>query len=123
VTPSTFFLAIIAFALVVIAATILPTLQQIRKTAKKLEGTLEHLDTEMIPLLKSATDTAEELHIMTASINDKIDQTNTLFNEIQEAGHVLLATTNILKNKVSPALIQIASVNAGIKAFTKFFTK
>lgn len=122
-TPSTFFLAVIAFALVVIAVALVPTLQQIRRSAKKLEGTLEHLDTEMIPLLKSATDTTEELHIMTASINDKIDQTNTLFNEIQEAGHVLLATTNILKNKVSPALIQIASVNAGIKAFTKFFTK
>ncbi len=122
-TPSTFFLAIIAFSFVVLVAALIPTLQQIRKTAKKLEGTLDHVDKEMEPLIKSATDTAEELQILTASINDKIDQTDILFNEVQEAGHVLLATTHILKDKISPALIQIASLNAGIKAFTKFFTK
>ncbi len=122
-TPTTFFLAVIALSFVVLVAALIPTLQQIRKTARKLEGTLDHVDTEIGPLFKSATETAEELQILTASINDKIDQTDTLFNEVQEAGHMLLATTNILKDKVSPALIHIASLNAGIKAFTKFFIK
>lgn len=123
VTPSTFFLAVIAFSLVVLVVALVPTLHQIRKTAKKMEGTLEHLGTEMDPLIQSATDTAEELQILTASINDKLDKTDTLFDEVQEAGHVLLATTHILRDKISPALIQIASINAGIKAFSKFFTK
>lgn len=122
-TPSTIFLAVIAFSFVALVATLIPTLQQIRKTAKKLEGTLEQVSTEIDPLIKSATETAEELQILTASINDKIDQTDTLFNEVQEAGHVLLATSHILKDKVSPALIQVASLNAGLKAFTKFFTR
>ncbi|MEN8258175.1 MAG: DUF948 domain-containing protein [Thermodesulfobacteriota bacterium] len=122
-TPSTFFLAVIAFSFVVLVAGLIPTLHQIRKTAKRVEGAIAHIDTEIEPLIKSATDTAEELQIMAASINDKIDQTDTLFNEVQEAGHVLLATTHILKDKISPSLIQIASINAGIKAFTKFFIK
>lgn len=122
-TPSTIFLAVIAFSFVALVAALIPTLQQIRKTAKKLEGTLEQVSSEIDPLIKSATETAEELQILTASINDKIDQTDTLFNEVQEAGHVLLATSHILKDKVSPALIQVASLNAGLKAFTKFFTR
>lgn len=122
-TPSTLLLAVIAVAFVVLVAVLIPTLQQIRKTAKRLEDTLEHVDTEVQPLIKSATETADELQILTASINDKIDQTDILFNELQEAGHVLLATTHILKDKISPALIHIASLNAGLKAFTRFFTR
>ncbi len=122
-TPTTFFLAVIAFSFLILVVALVPTLLQIRKTAKRLEGTIEHIDTEVEPLIKAATETAEELQIMTASINDKIDQTDTLFNEVQEAGHVLLATTHILKDKISPGLIQLASINAGIKAFAKFFNK
>lgn len=122
-TPSTYLLALIALSFVVLILFLIPTLIQIRKTAKQLAETLEHVDTEMGPLIKSATETAEELQILAASINDKIDQTDTLFNEVQEAGHVLLATTHILRDKIAPALIQVASINAGIKAFTKFFTK
>ncbi len=122
-TPTTFILAVIALSLVVLVAALVPTLYQIKKTAKKLEGSLEQLDTKIEPLISSATETAEELQILTASINDKIDQTDVLFNEIQEAGHILLATTHILKNKISPALIQIAGINAGIKAFSKFFIR
>jgi uncharacterized protein YoxC len=121
VTPSTFSLAIIAFSLVILVAALIPTLVQIRRTAKRLESTLNHLNTEMVPLIQTATNTAEEFQFLTASINDKLDKTDTLFNEVQEAGHVLLATTNILRNKITPALIQIASVSAGIKAFSKIF--
>lgn len=120
-TPTTFFLAVIAFSFVILVAALLPTLFQIRRTAKRLERTLDHLDTQMVPLIQTATDTAEEFQFLTASINDKLDKTDTLFNEVQEAGHVLLATTHILKNKITPALIQIASVSAGIKAFSKIF--
>jgi len=123
VSPSTFFLATITLAFVVLVAALIPTLLQIRRTTKKLEETLAHLDTEINPLIKSATETAEELQILTASINDKIDQTDILFNELQEVGHVLLATAHILKDKISPALIQIASLNAGLKAFAKFFSR
>lgn len=123
VTPTTFFLAVIAFSFVILVAALIPTLLQIRKTAKRLEGTLEHVHEKIDPLIKSATETAEELQILTASINDKVDQTDTFFNEIQETGHVLLATTHILKNKISPSLIQVASINAGIKAFSKFFSR
>lgn len=122
-TPSTLFLIVIALAVVVLVAMLIPTLYQIRMTSKKLKETVEQVGVELIPLIKSATATSDELQALTASINDKMDQTNVLFNELQEAGHLVLATTHILKNKISPALIQIAGLNAGIKAFTNFFTR
>ncbi|MDR9500701.1 MAG: DUF948 domain-containing protein [Desulfurivibrionaceae bacterium] len=122
-TPLTMFLTVIALAVVVLMAMLIPTLYQIRMTSKKLKETVEQVGVELVPLIKSATATSDELQTLTASINDKMDQTNILFNELQEAGHVLLATTHILKNKISPAFIQIAGLNAGIKAFTNFFTR
>jgi len=123
VTPLTLFLTVIALAVVVLVAMLIPTLYQIRMTSKKLKETVEQVRVELIPLIKSATATSDELQTLTASINNKMDQTNMLFNELQEAGHLVLATTHILKNKISPALIQVAGLNAGIKAFTNFFTR
>ncbi len=122
-TPLTLFLTVIALAVVVLVAMLIPTLYQIRMTSKKLKETVEQVRVELIPLIKSATATSDELQTLTASINNKMDQTNMLFNELQEAGHLVLATTHILKNKISPALIQVAGLNAGIKAFTNFFTR
>lgn len=122
-TATTIFLAILSLSHLLLVILIVPALKQIQKTAKKAETTLENLDTQVIPFLETAHATMEELQILTSSVNDKIDKTDILFTEISEASHVVATTSAILRDKVSPLLIQLAGVASGVKAFSNFFRR
>lgn len=120
-TATTIFLAILSLAHLLLVILLIPVLKQIISTAKQAETTLSNLDAELAPLLETTNSTVEELQILTSSINDKVDKTENLFAEIGEASHVVSATTSILKDNVSPLLIQLAGVTSGLKAFSRFF--
>ncbi|MDA3970490.1 MAG: DUF948 domain-containing protein [Desulfobulbaceae bacterium] len=120
---SIIFLAILSLAHLLLVILLIPVLKQVRRTAKHAETTLDNLDKQLVPLLETAHATAEELQLLTISVNDKIDKTDNLFAEIGEASHVVATTSAILRDKVSPLLIQLAGVSSGVKAFSNFFKR
>lgn len=122
-TASTIFLAILSLAHLLLVIWLIPVLKQLHRTAKHAETTLDNLDKQLVPLLETANDTAEELQLLIISVNDKIEKTDTLFAEIGEASHVVATTSAILRDKVSPLLIQLAGVSSGVKAFSNFFKR
>lgn len=122
-TASTIFLAILSLAHLLLVIWLIPVLKQLHRTAKHAETTLDILDKQLVPLLETANDTTEELQLLIISVNDKIEKTDTLFAEIGEASHVVATTSAILRDKVSPLLIQLAGVSSGVKAFSNFFKR
>jgi uncharacterized protein YoxC len=123
VTATTIFIAILSLSHLLLVILLIPLLKQIRATVKQAETTLSNVDTKLAPLLETANETVEELQILTTSINDKVARTDNLFTEIGEASHIVSATSAILKDNISPLLIQLAGVTSGIKAFTTFFKR
>ncbi len=122
-TSTSIFLGILCLAHVILVIVMIPVLMQILKTAKQVEATLTRHDTILTPLLLTVSETVEELQLLTSSINNKVEKTDTLFAEIGEASHVVAATTSIIKDSIGPVLIQLAGVTSGIKAFTTFFRR
>ncbi len=122
-TATTIFLAILSLAHLLLVILLIPVITQIIKTAKQAETTLANLDTELVPLLQTTNETVEELQVLTSSINDKVEKTETLFTEIGEASHLVATTSAILKDNISPVLVQFAGITSGFKAFTTFFKR
>lgn len=122
-TATTIFLAILSLAHIILIILLIPVLKQVQKTAKQAETTLANLDAELAPLLETANETVEELQILTASVNEKVEKTENLFTEIGEASHLVAATSSVLKDKISPVLFQLAGITSGIKAFGTFFKR
>lgn len=122
-TATTIFLGILSLAHLVLVLLLIPVIRQIIRTARQAETTLANIDKELPQLLATTQETAEELQILTASINSKIEKTDNLFTEIGEASHLVSATSAILKDSLSPVLIQLAGVTSGFKAFTTFFRR
>ena len=122
-TASTIFLAILSLSHLLLVILLIPLLKQLHTTVKQAETTLANIDTKLTPILETAHETVEELQILTTSLNDKVDKTENLFTEIGEASHVVAATSAILKDNISPFLIQLAGVTSGFKAFTSFFKR
>jgi uncharacterized protein YoxC len=123
VTATTIFIAILSLSHLVLVLLLIPVFSQIIKTAKQAEKTLATIDTELAPLLVTTQETVEELQVLTSSVNSKIEMTDGLFNEIGEASHIVATTSSILKDSISPILIQLAGITSGFKAFTTFFKR
>lgn len=118
-TATTIFIGILSIAHLILVLLLIPVLKQIIRTAKQAETTLA----ELSPVLETTQETVEELQLLTASMNSKIEKTDTLFTEIGEASHVVAATSAIVKDNISPVLIQLAGITSGFKAFTTFFKR
>ena len=122
-SATTIFIGILSMAHLILVLLLIPLLKQIISTAKQAETTLANMDKELVPLLTTTQETVEELQILTASLNDKVEKTDTLFAEIGEASHLVAATSAIVKDNISPVLIQLAGVTSGFRAFTSFFRR
>ena len=117
------FYIVASVSLVVICAALIPVLAQVKQTARKAEITLETLNKDMEPLLQRVTEVSEELQILSASLNEKIEKTDHIIDTVQYAGDTLLTTSKIIRDTVTPVVAQIGGISAGIAAFTSFFKK
>ena len=117
------FLIVASISLVVIVAALVPVLSQVKRTALCAESTLTTLNNDLAPLLAKVAESTDELQILTASLNEKIEKTDLIIDTVQQAGNTLLETSTVVKNTVTPVIAQIGGVSAGIAAFRSFFTK
>lgn len=112
-----------SISLIVIVAAVLPVLFQLKRTYRKAEITLSSLNKDMEPLLTKITEMSDELQTLSASLNTKIEKTDSIIDTAQQAGDALLSTTTLIKETVTPVVAQIGGISAGIAAFASFFKK
>lgn len=117
------FLIIASISLVVIVAALVPVLTQFKKTALCAESTLMTLNNDLAPLLAKVAESTDELQVLTASLNEKIEKTDLIIDTVQQAGNTLLETSTVVKNTVIPVIAQIGGISTGIAAFRNFFIK
>ncbi|OKY75473.1 MAG: hypothetical protein BM485_06930 [Desulfobulbaceae bacterium DB1] len=110
-------------AMVIIVVLLIPALNQIKRTTRKAEETLDAINRELEPLLAKATETSSELQILTLSLNDKIERTDNIIETLQQTGNTLLSTAILVKKTINPLVAQVGGISAGVAAFTSFFKK
>ncbi|MBU4263993.1 MAG: DUF948 domain-containing protein [Proteobacteria bacterium] len=120
---SDIFFIIASVGIVILVATMVPVLYQLKRTAEKAETALEKINNEMEPLLHKTTEVTEELHILSVSLNEKIERTDRIIDTVQQAGDTLLNTASLIKETATPLIVQIGAISAGIGAFTNVFKK
>jgi len=123
VATSDIFFIVASVCIVIAVAALVPALYQLKRTAEKAETALEKINNELEPFLHKTTEVSEELHTLSVSLNEKIERTDHIIDTVQQAGNTLLSTASLVKDTVTPLVVQIGAVSAGIAAFTNFFKK
>ena len=122
-TSSDFFSLLSAVSLFAIAIALVPTFLQFRRTLQKIEVFIEVLNTHVDPLCQSLTEAANEIQILSISLNDKLEKTDAVIYTAQKSADTLLTTTTMLKETVRPFITQIGGFSAGIMAFSNFLNR
>lgn len=122
-TYSDFFSLLSAVSLFSIAVALVPTLLQFRRTWQKIEVFIDSLNTHVDPLCRALTETSHEIQTLSLSINNKLKNIDAAIYTAQKSADILLSTTTILKETVSPFITQIGGFSAGIMTFAHFLNR
>lgn len=122
-TFSEFFSLLSAVSLFAIAIALVPTFLQFRRTLQKLEVFIEALNTHVDPMCQSLTEAASEIQMLSISLSDKLDKTDTVIYTAQKSADTLLTTATMIKETARPFITQIGGFSAGIMAFSHFLNR
>ena len=118
-----FFSLLSAVSLFAIAITLAPTFLLFRRTLLKTEILIETLNTHVDPLCRSLTEAANEIQLLSISLSDKLEKTDTVIYTAQKSAETLLTTATMIKEKARPFITQIGGFSAGIMAFSNFLSR
>jgi uncharacterized protein YoxC len=120
VNATDLFIILAGLSLVVIAATLIPAILQIRRTYAKAELLIDNVGKEIAPLCQRVASAAGEVELLSASLSGKIEQTDKAFQALRHSADTLLLTSNLVKEAVRPVVTNIGGLSAGIRTFTHF---
>ena len=120
--PVDFLIVIATICLTAITSALIPFLLQLKRTARKAEILITDLNRETPSLLKSLAGTAEELQILSGSLNHKIGHTDLIISNVQRSTETLLDATDMIKTNLIPLIAQIGGFASGARAFIHFFS-
>lgn len=114
------FIILAGLSLAVIAATLIPTILQMRRTYAKAEVLIDSVSKEITPLCQRVTGAASEVELLAASLSGKIEQTDRVIETLEHAADALLLTSTLVKEMVRPVITNIGGLSAGIRTFAQF---
>jgi len=112
-----------ALSLFAIAMAVIPAILQLRRSLAEVELLIQSLNRHVDPLCKSLTEAGKELQILTLTLNDKVERTDTILRTVQKSADTLLATSNTLKQIARPLISNMGGVSAGVRTFTHILGK
>ena len=123
ISPIDIFIFIAAISLGGIAVFLIPLLVQLRQTLSRADTFMDTLTKEIGPLATALTAAAIEFKELSASANDKLDQTDALLHSLEKSGDIILHTSRIFRESTAPIITEVGAISAGLKAFMYFFTR
>ena len=114
------FLIIATISIIVLLVVLVPTLLQVRKTISKTGLFMENLNQDLVPLLKSLSQTSMEMQILSTTINDKLKRTDRIIDTVQQSTNTLMVAADMLKTNIIPVVAQVSGLIAGVKAIAHF---
>lgn len=71
----------------------------------------------IIPLILQVKQTACRAETLMTNLDAKIAETETIIRTAKHAGDSLLLTSKLIRSTLAPAIIQVAGISTGIRAF------
>lgn len=118
-----FFWGIIAGAFIILVAFLIPTILQIKRTAKVAEDFLKNTHSTLNPLLIQLKETVEMTNQVAEKLDESISSVRNLTNAVGETG-IIIDEINILLKQTSRFISgTISSFGAGIKTALSVLTQ
>lgn len=121
-TVTAFAVVVLALALVVLVAFMIPTLIEIRKAAADLRGFVTRTGGELKPVLIELEKTLAELRMVTEGIADKREDIQTFMEAVGDTGRNI-RTINVAVGSVAHAAAASSLWMTGARAAGKFLTE
>ena len=96
---------------------------QLTKLTKNIDDLLKKLELEIIPLTHNFKETSENVNRITVQVQERVQQTESLFKALKETSQVVFAVNRVLKGGVSSTLLNLAGLGAGLRAGSQAFFK
>ncbi len=119
---SAFALVVMALALVVLVAFMIPTLMEIRKAAADLRGFVTRTGGELKPVLLELERTLAELRMVTEGIAEKREDVQTFMEAVGDTGRNI-RTINAVIGTVAHAAVTSSVWMTGARTAGKFLTE
>lgn len=113
---NTIILGIIALSLVVLTVFFVLIFCQLKRLTANLENLIESLRKDFAALAAGWGNTAQKISQLSQNLDEKLQQTNELFEAIRNVGYALHPISALIKEGVSCTSIYVKSAAAGFKA-------
>lgn len=118
-----FFWGIIAGAVIVLVAFLVPAILQISRTAKAAEQFIRKTQEDLDPLIDKLQENAEKSIQCITKLNDTITNVQQLTKAVGETGEIVHNVNNIFRQVGMFFTITSSGLGAGIKAALSVLTK
>ena len=109
-------LGVLAAAVLVLVAFLVPTLLQVRKAVAESERLLASLNSELPSLLNEVRGTTENVNALTGQAREGVEHASVLLHAVGELGDTVQQVHETVRGKSGNLLVNLASVVAGVKA-------
>lgn len=112
---------VIAIGIVVLVAYLIPTVLQVRKTAKSAEDLFTTLNRDLEPILKDLRKSANNLEEASSKLLEGAKIFASALGAFQVVGEVVKGTGDLVKGNVISFLGHLANLATGYKTGFKYF--
>lgn len=110
---------VVALAVVVLTAVLVPVVQQFRKTLETTEQTLKGINTlveeEVRPTIKSINGLVAELDAVAKGAREGVEKVDDTIEAFHEVGETVRSLNSLLDSKLRSAVINVMGYSAGIR--------
>jgi len=109
-------LGVLAAAVLVLVAFLVPTLLQVRKAVAESERLMASLNSELPSLLNEVRGMTENVNALTGQAREGVEHASVLLHAVGEVGDTVQQVHETVRGKSGNLLVNLASVVAGVKA-------
>lgn len=109
-------LGVLAAAVVVLVAFLVPTLLQVRRTVAESERLVTRLNDELPSLLSEVRGVAENVNELAGQAREGVEHASAFLHAVGELGDTVQEVHETVRGQSGKLLVNLASMVAGIKA-------
>lgn len=114
---------VLSIALIVLVAFLIPTILQIRKTAKSIDNFLKITESSLNPLLSELRESIEKINRISERVEESVKNVQHFTKSIGEIGVLIDEVNNLLRQTGVSFAVKTASIGVGIKTALSVLAK
>jgi len=114
---------VLSIALIILVAFSIPTILQIRKTAKSIDNFLKTIEGSLNPFLSELRASVERINRINEGVEESVKNIQHFTKSIREIGALIDEVNNLLRQTGVSFAVKTASIGVGIKTALSVLAK